>query len=155
MIFVTVGTSSWDFSRLLIEMDAMAPELDEEIIMQIGYSVYIPSNTKYFRVASSSKINSLYSNSRLVISHAGIGCILSALKFKKPLIIVPRRKAFNEHFDDHQVEIAQALQTHQRITVVWDIGALKSAVLNQINLQPTTKSDDSLVMRLRRYIDSL
>ena len=38
MIFVTVGTTPYDFSRLIKEMDKIAVNIEEDVIMQIGES---------------------------------------------------------------------------------------------------------------------
>jgi UDP-N-acetylglucosamine transferase subunit ALG13 len=121
MIFVTVGTSSWDFTRLIKEMDRIAGMIDEEVIMQISDIKYEPKNAKYFRFVSNERIEELYEDARVVVSHAGVGCIISALKHNKPNIVVPRRKKYAEHFDDHQLEIAKELEKEGKVKVVWNI----------------------------------
>jgi UDP-N-acetylglucosamine--N-acetylmuramyl-(pentapeptide) pyrophosphoryl-undecaprenol N-acetylglucosamine transferase len=44
-----------------------------------------------------------------VITHAGIGSIMSALQTGKRPIVIPRRAQFREHVDDHQTLIADEL----------------------------------------------
>jgi UDP-N-acetylglucosamine transferase subunit ALG13 len=63
------------------------------------------------------------------VGHCGTGTILNALKFQKPIIVVPRRIRYGElNRDDHQVEIAQRLVGNDLIKVVYDIEDLESAV---------------------------
>jgi len=44
-----------------------------------------------------------------VITHAGIGSIISALQTGKRPVVIPRRAQFREHVDDHQTLIADEL----------------------------------------------
>jgi hypothetical protein len=104
MIFVTVGNHYQGFDRLIRKMDEIAGHIDEKVIMQIGFSKYRPVNAEYFSFKESfEEIKRLNSEARIVISHAGVGCILTAFEQKTPLILVPRRKMYNEHCDDHQL----------------------------------------------------
>lgn len=155
MIFVTVGTSSWDFTRLIKEMDRIAGKIEEEVVMQISNINYEPKIAKYFRFTSNEEIEELYRNARIVVSHAGVGCIISALKHNKPNIVVPRRKVYGEHFDDHQVDIARELEKNGKIRVVWDVRELEEA-LNGVNEDfAKVKKDRKLVLALRDYINNL
>ena len=43
---------------------------------------------------------------RVIVCHAGIGCIQDALEVKRSLLVVPRLRRFNEHMNDHQVDLA-------------------------------------------------
>jgi beta-1,4-N-acetylglucosaminyltransferase len=109
MIFVTVGNDFRSFDRLLKEVDRLAPHLPAEILIQRGYSRYLPKNTKSFDFVSMDTAIDHIQNSRLVISHAGIGTIILCKKYGIPILILPRRKGYGEHMNDHQIEIAQAL----------------------------------------------
>ena len=156
MIFVTIGNSTWNFTRLVKEIDSIAGKIDEEIIMQIGHTEYEPKNTRYFKFISKEKIEKLYESARVVISHAGIGSIISASRHNKPIILVPRRKKYGEHFDDHQVEIAGEMEKEGRITVVHDVEELE-AVLTNVSAGSVAKveKDDRLVRELKDYLYQL
>src|SRR5260370_24138547 len=60
----------------------------------------------------------------LIVSHGGIGNLLLALQFRKPIGVMPRRLAFNEHRNDHQVATANWLRQWPGVTVVDDAVAL-------------------------------
>jgi UDP-N-acetylglucosamine transferase subunit ALG13 len=151
---VTVGTSSWSFIRLIKEMDRIAKNIDEEVIIQISTNEYEPKNSKYFRFASNEKIDQLYTNARVVVSHAGVGCIISALRHNKPNIVVPRRKEFGEHFDDHQIEIAKEMEKEGRIIVVWDLDYLEK-IINNVNTFSNVPQNKNLVTYLKTYLFDL
>lgn len=155
MILVITGTSSWDFSRLIKEMDRIAGKTDEEIVMQISDTRYEPKNAKFFRFVSEEEFESLFQKARLIISHAGIGSIISTFRHKKPLILVPRRKKFYEHFDDHQTDIAGELEKENKCIVVWDIQNLEMMLnVNQFPKIDTNK-ECSLIVNLKNYLEKI
>ena len=110
MIFVTVGNHFQGFERLLEKVDEIAPRLPHEIVVQKGYSKYIPKNTKYFDFVPANTALDYVRNSDLVVSHAGMGTIILCREHGTPILIFPRREKFGEHVNDHQLEIAQVLE---------------------------------------------
>ncbi len=110
MIFVTVGNDFRGFDRLLKKMDEIAPLISTETVMQKGYSKYLPQNTQYFSFVAMDRAIEYIQKSELVVSHAGIGTIILCREYGIPLLILPRRKGYGEHMNDHQMEIAKALE---------------------------------------------
>jgi UDP-N-acetylglucosamine transferase subunit ALG13 len=56
----------------------------------------------------------------LLVAHAGMGSILSALTAGKPIVVLPRRGHFAETRNDHQMATAVHLQSFAGIHVAWD-----------------------------------
>jgi UDP-N-acetylglucosamine transferase subunit ALG13 len=145
------------FDRLIKKMDEIAGQIDEEVIMQIGNTSYKPRNAKHFRSLDSfQEIQVLNRDARVVVSHGGAGAFITALEQGTPVIAVPRLKRFNEHVDDHQLELVNALAKEGKITAVYDIEELENA-LNHSDTYSTkyTNGSGRLVKSLRRYIDKL
>jgi UDP-N-acetylglucosamine transferase subunit ALG13 len=142
------------FERLVKEMDVVAAKLDEEVVMQIGSTGYEPKNCDYFRFMAADEIDELYSRARVVVCHAGIGSILTALKYNKPLVLVPRMKRYGEHIDDHQLEIGREME-RRGITVAYEISDLESALENVDMSLVELKGETTLVRRLKEYLDQL
>jgi len=108
MIFVTVGNDYRNFDRLLKKMDEIAPFILNKIVIQRGYSRYLPKNTDHFEFVSMNKAIEYIRRSQLVISHAGIGTIILCKEYGVPMIILPRRRRSDgENMNDHQVKIAK------------------------------------------------
>lgn len=103
MIFVTVGTHEQQFNRLVEYMDKWAKESNEEVIIQTGFSTYKPKYCKWQKLFSYGEMNRLVNEARIVITHGGPASFISALQVKKIPIVVPRKKEFDEHVNDHQV----------------------------------------------------
>ena len=153
MIFVTVGGMR-AFERLVREMDRIAGELDEQVVMQIGSTDYEPENCDYFKFMPRRDIEKHYADARIVICHAGSGSILTALEHDKPLVLVPRMKTYGEVFDDHQLEIAKAIEG-RGATVVYDISNLKTAIKNANTTVLKFSTGRSLAGALKEYLDQL
>ena len=152
---MTIGLL-YGFDRLIKEMDEIAGRMDEEVIMQIGETAYEPKNARYFRFASKEEMDGLYDDARVVVCHAGVGSILTALEHGKPVIAVPRRKKYGEHIDDHQLDIAGEMEKEGRITVVHDVGELEGA-LSDVSTASGIKVTDTntLTKKLKEYVDGL
>lgn len=110
MIFITLGTQKFQLNRLLKQVDEYVENglIDEEVIAQVGHSDYKPKNYKYDPFLEKSEFEQYIQKSRIVITHSGVGSILTALHHKKPVIVYPRLQKYNEHVDDHQLDIARA-----------------------------------------------
>jgi beta-1,4-N-acetylglucosaminyltransferase len=143
MIFVTVGQHYQGFERLIKKMDEIAGKIEEDIIMQIGSTPYKPRNAKYFEFIEDNGITELFNTARIIITHAGSGTLLDLIRLKRPFIIVPRLKKFNEHIDDQQIELADALSGSYNVVSIYDIEDLEKAILN-FNPAPMPCSNKNL-----------
>ena len=158
MIFVTVGMHYQGFERLIKKMDEIAGKIDEEVVMQIGHTKYKPKNAKYFDFDDSDeKILEYFKQARVIVSHAGAGTLLNALRFGKPVIVVPRLKKFGEHVDDQQLELAEVLSKAGKVIAVYDISKLEEALrkVDKLNSKIVDKNNSKLIEFLKNYIRSL
>ncbi len=131
MIFVTVGNDFRRFDRLLEKMDEIAPSIPSEIVIQRGYSSYLPKNARQFAFVPMKEAIEYIKKSELVVSHAGIGTIILCREYGTPILIFPRKKAYREHMNDHQMEIAKALEqrAEPHIHVVYQEDQLQGKIM--------------------------
>jgi UDP-N-acetylglucosamine transferase subunit ALG13 len=148
---------SWaGFERLVKKMDEIAGIIDEEVIIQIGSTKYIPKNSKYFAFMGSEQINEVTQKARIIVCHGGAGTIISALEQGKRIIAVPRLKRYNEALDDHQREIVEALANAGKIMAVYDVENLMKAINGPFSTSPAKiEINNSLVVALKEYINGL
>ena len=128
MILVTVGTHTQGFPRLIRQMDDIAADLAEEVVMQIGVTDYTPQHARFFRFAGQDELERLNEEADVVVTHAGVGSILTALGYGKPVIVVPRLAALGEHTDDHQLQITAALSASGQVVAVTNVSELLPAL---------------------------
>lgn len=119
MILLTVGTQL-PFDRLTTVIDGWAgsnPAI--EVVGQIGPTQLVPRNFKADAFMRPADMNRHFGNARLIVSHAGMGSILTALRFRKPIVIFPRVAAKGEHRNEHQLATAKWLEGTPGLTVAW------------------------------------
>jgi UDP-N-acetylglucosamine transferase subunit ALG13 len=140
MIFVTIGNEQrYKFTRLLRKMDELAPEISEEIVMQIGFDSYQPKHCNYFSFIPHEEYIELFKRSKLVISHCATGPIIYAKKYNKPLILFPRKAEYNEHLDNHQMETAKSVEGRKGIHIAYQEEELKPKIMALLNVEGIEK----------------
>ena len=155
MIFVTIGTHPDQFDRLIRRIDEIAPLIKEEIIVQKGFTKYIPKNVKYFEFTD--KMDEYYKNARLVIAQSATSLIEFILRYGKPVITVPREAKYKEHINDHQVEFAEYFSKKSGVLMIRDMKKITPELLKTYNKK--TKLDltglHNIQKRIIKVIDSL
>jgi UDP-N-acetylglucosamine transferase subunit ALG13 len=109
-IVVSVGSSeTYGFRRLLERMVDVLRDVDAEVLWQTG-----PTDTSGLPIEARPTVPAVEMQRALreadvVVSHAGTGSALTALEAGKWPMLVPRRRSFGEHIDDHQLQIVGEL----------------------------------------------
>jgi len=144
LIFVTVGTPKYDFSRLVKAADEL--QTKEKVVVQLGYTKYVPKNCEWFRFTTPEKIEQLVKQCRVYISHGGIGSIMLPIEYGKPVVAVPRMKKFEEHVDDHQMQIVKEMEKQKKVIAVYDIGKLQTAIEKAAKMKVTHKKKETRII---------
>ena len=64
----------------------------------------------------------------LLITHGGVGSIIDGLKKNKKVIAIPRLKKYNEHTNDHQIQIVNNFSRSGYILGLFDIYKLDKLI---------------------------
>lgn len=154
MIFATIGTQI-PFDRFIEILDRIAPELDEEIYAQALKGTYKPKHFKLVDFIEPDEFEKVFAQARLIVAHAGMGTILSALRNSKPLIIFPRIASLGEHRNEHQSATAMMIKKKNYAYVATNEEELRD--LLHKDLHPLKKigefASESLVKSLEDFID--
>lgn len=120
MIFVTVGTHEQPFDRLIKCIDKMVEngKIKEKVIIQKGYTDYNPSNCECYKLISYDEMNKYITEARIVVTHGGPASFIAPLTIGKIPIVVPRKKEFNEHVNDHQLDFAKEVEKRMKNIIV-------------------------------------
>lgn len=132
MIFVTVGTQL-PFDRLIRAVDKWCAQSDlgGESFAQIGRAeagTYRPEHISWAETIRPAEFQERVQAARVIVSHAGMGSIITAMRFGKPIVIVPRRAALGEHRNDHQLATVKWLGNRPGIYPVLDEAELPAQV---------------------------
>jgi UDP-N-acetylglucosamine transferase subunit ALG13 len=125
VIFVTVGASPRPFGRMLRAV-AMLP--GEQLFVQHGPGMPPPGTSKAVDFLSFAEMAHAMASAEVVISHAGAGSIICALSAGHTPLVMPRLARYSETVDDHQLELARALEAQGRVVVLWHPDQVVEAV---------------------------
>jgi UDP-N-acetylglucosamine transferase subunit ALG13 len=120
MIFVTVGTQL-PFDRLVRTVDEWAGQYGRsDVFAQVGPTSYRPQHIKWAPFIDSTECRERTEAADVIVSHAGMGTILTALELGKPIVVFPRRADLQEHRNDHQIATAKRFLAAGRVVAAFD-----------------------------------
>lgn len=140
MIFCTIGTQA-PFDRLIKALDRIAIDVDEKIVAQTLCGNYNPQKIETVGFLSVGDFNKMCQQSRIIVAHAGIGTIVSALQLRKPIIVFPRIAELGEHRNNHQMATAEMFEKMNLVHVAHDESALKKYLLSS-DIEPLKPVSD-------------
>ena len=120
MIFVTVGTHEQSFERLIKLIDKMVEEkqITDKVIIQKGYTDYEPKNCESYKLIGYDEMQQYIQDARIVVTHGGPASFVAPLAIGKIPVVVPRKKEFDEHVNNHQVEFAREVEKRMNNIIV-------------------------------------
>jgi UDP-N-acetylglucosamine transferase subunit ALG13 len=138
-------------------LDEIAPQLDEEIVAQVNGTGYLPRYVNTIDLLPPDEFDRLFCSARLIVAHAGIGTILSAMQQQKPIIIFPRIAALGEHRNEHQLATATKMKEAGWVYVATNKEELQ-ALLQKPDLTPLctigSRASESLIQSIAEFIDN-
>ena len=160
MILVMLGTQNNDFHRLLeeIEKNIENGNINEEVVVQAGFTKYKSDKMKIFSLTSKEKLENLIKQADLIITHAGIGSIEMALEQNKKVIAIPRLKKFREHVNDHQKDIERKLDEKGCLIGIDDVSKLGIALKKVKKFIPKKyekSNSDEIIYIIKTFIDKI
>lgn len=131
LVFATVGTDHHRFDRLVRWVDdwARSEEPSVECFVQTGTSG-TPETVSSQPYLSRDELQGLLSRAAAVVCHGGPATIVDCRNAGVKPIVVPRRRSFGEHVDDHQLLFARRaaasglvefVETEERLRAALDV----------------------------------
>ena len=132
MIFVTVGTHEQQFNRLIREIDELKEEgvITSDVFIQVGFSDYQPRFCRWERFLSYDEMNNLMEKADIIITHGGPATFMNVIANGKRPVVVPRRKKFGEHVNDHQLDFCKRIvQEGYDLVIIEDIKEIREYLI--------------------------
>lgn len=151
MIFVTLGTHDKPFTRLLkkIDEEIIKGNIKEKVIVQAGFTKYKSDNMEIFDLVPMDTFEEYMKKADLIITHGGVGSIMSSLKLNKKVIAVARLCKYHEVVNDHQIQIIENFDDAGYIIGVTDMNDLDKALKKVKNFKPKKyKSNTNNMIKL-------
>ena len=157
MIFVTVGTDM-PFNRLVRVVDEWAKATGrDDVFAQIGDTDWQPAHIAWSKFLQPPEFAQRFAEAEVVVAHAGMGTILSALQWEKPILVMPRRALLGEQRNEHQLATVRRLSELGKINVAMDEAELRVNLDGLDRFRPKEKiaayASDSLIIALREFIE--
>ena len=162
MILVTLGTQDKKFYRLL---DAIQKQIDnniikDKVVVQAGCSSDFKSKEmEIFDLIPLDKFDELISECDLLITHGGVGSIISGLKNNKKVIAAARLKKYREHTNDHQLQIIENFSKEGYLLSLDDFDKLGDLIEKSKNFKPkkyksnTNKFINLIDSEIQKYVE--
>lgn len=156
MILLSVGTQL-PFDRLVSAVDNWAVGQPEtEVVAQIGPSRLKPRALHAFDFMRHDEFRTLQAECSLMVSHAGMGSIITALEFGKPIIIFPRDHRLGEHRNGHQLATVAQFRQTSGVYVADDLEQLRALLEGHKLLQGSSLASSQacpeILARLRGFV---
>ena len=149
-VLVTIGSMvEKEFTRLFKVIDELCEEgvLDgKELTAQVGFDNYKSQYYKCFDMPADEGFKRLIDESDLIIAHAGTGTVISSLKKGKKVIIFPRMAKYDEHYDDHQLELAELFTKQGYVLQARDKEELKECIEHLDEFMPVPFNSNNSYM---------
>lgn len=157
MILVLVGTSDYNFKRLLDAVNKQVENgnIKEKIIVQAGCNKYSSDKMEIFDLIEKEKLDKLVKEADVIITHGGVGSILQALENKKPVIAAARLKKYEEAANDHQKQIIEEFVKRGFILELTDFDKLDEVIKEAKKFKPKSykSNNKNFIKLLDDYIE--
>ena len=158
MILVTLGTQDKTFPRLLhaIQKQIDKGNIKDKVIVQAGSTKFESSNMEIFDLIDRDKYAELISECDLLITHGGVGSIITGLKNNKKIIAAARLEKYGEHTNDHQLQIIERFSEAGYIVPLHDFDSLDKTIKEIKNFKPKKykSNTNNMIKLIENYIDN-
>ncbi len=156
MILVTVG-GQMPFDRLVAAVDAWAGSRPgADVLAQIGPTRLAPRNIRWVHLFDPDEFRRRVEEAELVVGHAGMGTILTALELGRPVVVMPRRGDLRETRNDHQFATAARLAERGLVHVARDAAELAALLdrASELRAAPRLRpwASPELIETLRDFV---
>ena len=158
MILVMLGTQNNSFHRILeeIQKNINNGNIKEEVIVQKGYTKFASEDMTLYNQLPIDELENLIDKANIVITHGGVGSIISSIKKNKKVIAVPRLKRYKEHVNDHQLDIIKSFNDLGYIIGLNNVEELEEALkrVNYFNPKEYIKNTGNIIEIVANFIDN-
>lgn len=157
-IFCTVG-SRLPFDRLTKAVYKFAESHSSvATYFQIGEGAgFVPAGAQYQELLDEEQFVHQVDQCDLIVAHAGMGTIITALTRSRPVLVMPRRECFHETRNDHQVFTATKLEKMGLVHVAMNESVLTQELENAATYKPAPQmglsASERLITTVQSFID--
>lgn len=156
MILVTLGTQDKPFDRPLKAIDKLIKKglIKDKVIVQAGFTKYESKSMEIHGLIPMKDLDNLIDKADIIITHGGVGSILTAIRKNKKVIAIPRLSKYKEHTNDHQKQIVEEFVSKGYIMTCGNINKLDETINELKNFKPSKykSSNDKMLKLIEDFI---
>ncbi len=159
MILVTLGTQDKSFERLLkaIQKQIDLGVIKDRVVVQAGCTKFKSNDMEIFDLIPIDEFDKLVEECDVLITHGGVGSIITGLNKNKKVIAAARLAKYREHINDHQLQIIDNFSKSGYILKLDDFDNLGNLLKQVKSFKPKKyKSNvDNFRNIITNYIDNI
>lgn len=157
MILVTLGTQDKQFPRLLKAVQKAIDEgkIKDRVVVQAGHTEFESSQMEIFDFIPTDRFAEYLEQADLIITHGGVGTIMTALREHKRILAAARLTQYGEHQTDHQTQLLEAFDKDGYLIYMKDLEDI-TPYLDQIREfapRPYISNTKEFVRKLENWIE--
>lgn len=158
MIFVTLGTNDKQFVRLLDAVEKAIEDkvIHDRVVVQAGFTKYESKNMEIFDSMDRDKFSSFMNEADLIITHGGVGTIMTALQERKKILAAARLAQYHEHVNDHQIQLLTSFDEQGYLVYMRDLTDIAPYIKKVQEFEPKMykSNQEYFVNEIKNWIDS-
>ena len=157
MILITLGTQDKHITRLLdmVQKEIDKGNINDKVIVEAGHTKYNSKDMEIFDLIDREKFSELISKCDILITHGGVGSIITGLQNNKKVIVAPRLAKYDEHMNDHQIQITDNFSKAGYILPLYECDDLGEVLKKVKNFTPKKfkSNTEHMIKIISDYID--
>lgn len=127
MILVVLGTNDKPFTRLLkaVEDAVKSGDIQDEVLVQAGFTRYESDCMKVIDYIDQEAFSEALAKADVLITHGGVGTIMTGLRQGKTILAAARLAAYGEHVNDHQIQLLEAFESKGYLIYMKDLNDIR------------------------------
>ena len=157
MILVLLGTQNNSFHRLLkeVEKNIENKNINEEVIVQVGYTKYETEKMKIFQTLPKEELGELIKKANYIISHGGVGSMITSNQEGKKVIAVPRQKKYQELVIYNKNATVEEFKQKGYVIGIEEVEELEEAIKKLEEFEPVLyqRKESNIIKIIEEYIE--
>lgn len=157
MILVTLGTQDKSFKRLLIAIQKQIDNgnIKDRVVVQAGNTEFESKDMEILDLIPMEEFDKLISECDILITHGGVGSIITGIKNNKIVIAAPRLAEYKEATNNHQLQIIKNFTKEGYILGLEDFDKLDQVLIEAKKFKPKkyVSNTDKFINIIKEYID--
>lgn len=158
MILVTLGTQDKSFVRLLnaVEKAVQEKKITDRVVVQAGYTSFHSDDMEIMDYIPEDHFTGLIEEASLIITHGGVGTIMTALKHHKKILAAARLSEYQEHTNDHQTQLLESFAEKGYLIYMKDLSDIGPYLKQAETFTPKSyiSNTSAFISVIQKYIDT-